>query len=278
MKKVLVLIFFMILWAGIISYVVFLSSHHKQMRSQVICSRVDVNVKDSVHRSFLSTNIVGNMLSTHGFNPRGMQRDKIDTHAIESFLRSVNYVKDVDVYFNMDADLHIDLEQREPFVRFIAQGGYDFYLSDDYQILPISDDYVEYLPIVSGKIDFPFESDYFGALPTASDAKDKNDKKKFVKSVNFLNKLINFVKYVEEDKFWNAQIVQINITEGADGREPTLEIVPRIGSHTILMGHIDDYQTKMNKMRDCYLHGMDTTLWNKFSQLDIQYAGQIVAK
>ncbi len=247
------------------------------MGSQVICHKVIVNVKDISQRSFLSPSIVENLLAAHGFAPKDSPRVAINTHEIEKFLRSVIYVKDVDVYFNMDADLHIDLTQREPIVRFIAQGGYDFYLSDDSAILPISNDYVEYLPVVSGSINFPFEPDYFGGMPTMSNAKDKNDKKKFVESMVFFNKLIKFVGYIGNDKFWNAQVVQINVMEGINARKPTIEIIPRIGDHTINLGHIDNYQTKMDKMRDCYLYGMDTTIWNKFSKLDIQYSGQIVA-
>lgn len=236
-----------------------------------------INVKDSTQRTFLSAQIVSDLLSSHGLNPRGLTRDEIDIHAIESYLAGVLYVKDVEVYANMDADLHIELEQRSPSVRFIGEGGYDFYLSDDLHILPISNDYVEYVPVVSGVLDFPFEADYFGAIPTGAQDKSAQEKKKFEESSLFLHKLINFVGYIKNDKFWDAQIVQINVTQGVNGREPTLEIVPRIGSHTILLGHVDGYATKMNKMRDCYLHGMDTTIWNKFSHLDIQYSGQIVA-
>lgn len=276
MKRILVLVFFIVLWSAIIFYMVQMTSYHKQRRAEVVCNAMIVNVKDSTQRSFLSSQIVGELLSSHDLNPRGKGRNEIDINAIENYLASVMYVKDVDVYITMEGNLHIDLLQRRPYVRFIAQGGYDFYISDDNNILPISDDYLEYVPVVSGDINLPFAADYFGPIPTSSENKGLNDEKKFAENSLFLRKLINFVGYIETDKFWDAQIVQISVTEGVGGREPTLELVPRIGSHTILLGHVDGYKTKLEKMRDCYLHGMDTTIWNKFSKLDIQYSGQIV--
>ncbi|MFI3265721.1 MAG: hypothetical protein R3Y15_01040 [Rikenellaceae bacterium] len=276
MKKLLVLTFFLSLWAGIIFYIIKASSYHEQRRAEVVCTKVVVHVEDSASRSFLSAQIVLDLLSEHQLNPYGVERNKIDIHAIESYLREVMYVKDVDVYMNMLGQMHIDLAQRRPMARFIADGGYDFYLSDDNHILPISEDYVEYVPVVSGSIEFPFSADYVGELLLQTDNKGEKVEKKFAESDIFLSNLINFVRYIEKDKFWDTQIVQLNVSKEQPQGEPTIEIVPRIGSHTILLGGVEHYQTKMQKMRDCYEYGMDTTMWKHFAHLDIQYSGQII--
>lgn len=278
LRIIAVVLMFVASWAAIVLYISYLGEYREERSHDVLCRRVIINVADSAERAFLSTNVVSTLLSDHGFNPRGMERDRVDIYAIENFLRSVLYVKDVDVYMSMLGDLHIDLSQRRPIARFISDGGYNFYLSDDNHILPISSDYVEYLPIVTGSIDLPFAPDYIGPFELGGGdggEQSKKDEKKDGKNYLFLSKLINFVGYIGEDEFWGPQTVQISVVSDPKG-VPNIEIVPRVGDHILLLGEIDDYQEKLDKMHNCYLYGMDTTMWSKFKYLDIQYRGQII--
>jgi cell division protein FtsQ len=109
--------------------------------------------------------------------------------------------------------------------------------------------------------------------------------KKSHESYIFLTKLANFVGIVERDDFWSAQIVQINVPGDAPGsngnpyrwREPELELVPRAGDHTVLLGRLDgDEKQKLEKLRLFYLDGLRHEGWDRFGRIDIRYKDQIV--
>jgi cell division protein FtsQ len=95
----------------------------------------------------------------------------------------------------------------------------------------------------------------------------------------FLTKLVTFVELVEADDFWTSQIVQINVLGSDVGawQEPQLELVPRVGSHIILLGTLDGDETaKLRKLRLFYSEGMPHAGWDSVSYINIKYKDQIV--
>ncbi len=106
--------------------------------------------------------------------------------------------------------------------------------------------------------------------------------KKSQQSHHFLTKLINFVKSIESDDFWSAQIVQINVLGGGESgtgswKEPQLELVPRAGNHIVLLGRLDGRECdKLDKLKLFYLNGLWHEGWNEFCYINIKYDGQIV--
>ena len=115
--------------------------------------------------------------------------------------------------------------------------------------------------------------------------------KKSYQSYLFLTKLANFVRFIERDDFWSAQIVQINVPGGGSGvnpegygadragrwKEPELELVPRAGDHIVTLGALDGTEReKLEKLRLFYLDGLRHEGWDKFGRIDIKYKNQIV--
>ena len=120
------------------------------------------------------------------------------------------------------------------------------------------------------------------ALAVKKEALGEKEKKS-QQSHLFLTKLINFVKSIENDGFWSAQIVQINVlgggTEGGTGlwKEPQLELVPRAGDHIVLLGRLDGQEgEKLEKLKLFYLNGLWHEGWDEFCYINIKYKGQIV--
>ncbi len=111
----------------------------------------------------------------------------------------------------------------------------------------------------------------------------REKEKKSQQSHHFLTKLINFVKSIENDDFWSAQIVQINVLGGGpengtgSWKEPQLELVPRAGDHIVLLGRLDGQEReKLDKLKLFYLNGLWHEGWNEFCYINIKYNGQIV--
>lgn len=106
--------------------------------------------------------------------------------------------------------------------------------------------------------------------------------KKSHESYLFLTKLANFVGFIGGDGFWSAQIVQINVTGGGgqtsdEWREPQLELIPRAGDHTILLGELDGTERqRLENLRLFYAEGLWHEGWNAYGYINIKYKNQIV--
>ncbi len=109
--------------------------------------------------------------------------------------------------------------------------------------------------------------------------KEKNSQQ----SLRFLSKLANFVEFIGTSHFWNAQIVQINVVEGAEvtdpekWREPHLELIPRAGNHTVVLGELDGTEReRLENLRLFYRRTLWHEGWEAYSVINIKYQNQIV--
>ncbi len=108
----------------------------------------------------------------------------------------------------------------------------------------------------------------------------REKEKKSYQSHRFLSKLANFVEFIGRDDFWASQIVQIHVTgpKGADDwSEPRLELIPRAGDHTIVLGGLDGTEReRLENLRLFYAKALWYEGWDKYGTIDIKYRNQIV--
>jgi cell division protein FtsQ len=78
---------------------------------------------------------------------------------------------------------------------------------------------------------------------------------------------------IMQDKFWQNQIVQINVQP-----DLTMELVPRVGDHIIFIGAPLGIAKKLERMRKFYLYGLNKAGWNKYSYINVEFDNQIICK
>ena len=113
---------------------------------------------------------------------------------------------------------------------------------------------------------------------TASQNLEREKQKKLLKRYEDLRKLINFVKYIEEDSFWSAEIVQIVAFSTSSGNLH-LELVPRTGTHRLLFGEIGDtelVEEKLDRLLSFYQNGLNNLGWDRFRTISVEFADQVV--
>lgn len=91
---------------------------------------------------------------------------------------------------------------------------------------------------------------------------------------DFIN-LTNFVKLIESDDFWRAQIVEIVVSQAQNG-SLQLRLIPRAGGHTIVFGRIEDVEAKLDKLLLFYRRVLNKEGWERYSTIDIRFADQVV--
>lgn len=110
---------------------------------------------------------------------------------------------------------------------------------------------------------------------TARQDAERENQKKLTKRYEDLLKLINFVRYIENDDFWRAEIVQIVASTMSSG-ELQLELIPRSGRHRIKFGTVDDVEGKLDRLSAFYRNGLSNIGWDEFRSISVEYKGQVV--
>ena len=80
-------------------------------------------------------------------------------------------------------------------------------------------------------------------------------------------------RLIQDNPFWNHQIQQIHVLENGE-----VELVPRVGEHTILLGRPTNVEDKLGRMKEFYTEGLNKVGWNKYSQISLKYNNQIICK
>lgn len=86
-----------------------------------------------------------------------------------------------------------------------------------------------------------------------------------------VSELYHFGLFLQNNKFWNAQIQQINVLPGKE-----IELVPRVGKHIVFLGKLDNYEGKLNRLKEFYRKGLNKVGWNKYNRINIEFSNQII--
>jgi len=255
-----------VIWAALVVYLVLAAGYCSRQKSDRVCTGLNITVKDSLKVGLLTAESVRGILVSEHMKLTGARLDSISLFAVEEALSSRPYIKSARVYTSLDGKLNIEVEQRVPVARIQTENGYRFFLSDDGVVMPLRSSSFIDVPIVTGTPEFTFGTDFEGVVPIP-----ENEEKKSMENYRFLQNLINFVGFLERDPFWGGQIVQINVIKGND-----TELIPRVGRGVILLGGLEDYEEKLEKLYTFYQRGLAYEGWNKYAHINLKYKGQVV--
>lgn len=209
-----------------------------------VCSQVKINISDGVIEGFLDVNGVKEILKRHHSYPLAQPLANINTRTIEETLEGSPFVDGAECYKTQNGHVVINIKQRMPLMRIMADNGEDYYIDSKGGIMPTSK-YTTNLIIATGNINA-----------------------KYARKV--LTKLGN---RIVTDKFWQNQVVQIHVLD--DG---SVELVPRVGDHIIYLGSTERIDTKLKRVEKFYRYGLSKAGWNKYSVINVEFDNQIICK
>lgn len=229
----------------VIAYLAWSICFFDRQENEETCTAVSICISDSTERQFVSAQEIMQLLNRNGLNPLGRNIQKTSMGEIEETLARHAMISNVECYKTPSHKINIELTQREPKFRVIT-GTENYYVDTEREIMPTSTEYAAYVPIVSGNR---------------------------ISRKLACGELYDFVSFIENDDFWNAQIEQIYIRD-----DTKIELVPRIGGHIILLGKLDGYERKLDKLYKLYTEGFSKIGWKAYKVIDLQYKNQIVCK
>lgn len=105
----------------------------------------------------------------------------------------------------------------------------------------------------------------------------RDQQKKLEKNYEDFMKLLTFVKLIERDDFWGAEVVQIVVRTASSG-SLEVDLVPRSGRHIIRFGRLERMPEKLDKLLRFYRKGLSKTGWETYRVIDIRYADQVICR
>ncbi|MGL4293652.1 MAG: cell division protein FtsQ/DivIB [Bacteroidales bacterium] len=207
-----------------------------------VCKDVQIAIKDSIDTPYLKVKDIENILRRNHFKAIGKPMKEIDTYEIGRSIEENPIIRAACCYKTPDGTLRIDIYQRNPIMRVLGLTG-NYYIDEEGFLIPASLSFTAHVPFASGYISKEL-------------AKDE---------------LHRFALFLQKDKFWNAQIQQIYVR--ADGE---VELTPRVGSHTILLGNLQNFEKKLDNLMTFYDKGLNKKGWNVYKAINLKYENQVI--
>ncbi|MDR1729478.1 MAG: cell division protein FtsQ/DivIB [Prevotellaceae bacterium] len=227
---------------AILGYLVFAVSAFSYKSDKQACNNVVVVIKDSAQLRFISKKEIMLYLAQKELNPIGKNMQTVQTEGIEKLLKRQPRIKNAECYKTPSGTVYIEITQREPILR-VMNSGRSYYVDREGEIMPVSSSFAAYVPIVTGAVNEEFAK----------------------------GPLYDFALYLRRNAFWNAQIEQIHVDYSEE-----VELIPRVGNQIILLGKLDNYEYKLNKLFSLYKNGFSLTGWNCYRQINLKYDNQVI--
>ena len=208
------------------------------------CTEVKTDIEANIVDGFLTADEINKLLRVEKVYPLSKPMSEINPRQIEEVLQKSPFVEKAECHKTQSGHVCIQVRQRVPVVRVMAVNGENYYIDSHANVMP-ENRYVNDLIVATGHITRRYAQ----------------------------TNLSRVANHIMQNKFWQNQIVQINVL--ADG---TMEFVPRVGDHIIFIGAPVGVAKKLERMRKFYLYGLNKAGWNKYSFVNVEFDNQIICK
>jgi len=268
MSKGLKTILKSLMWMALIAYLIVAVSYRSDVsQSENICKGIKVDILDE-EQKFVNAALVSEWVDSLRLPIVGSPIDSLQMETIESFLRTKPYIQTIDVYPTIKGDCCIKLSQRDVIFRVVSSEGHDFFVDTLGYILDPSRQWQKKVPVITTDIKLPFDTDKFGNLGQVfSDT-----------TYYYLQKLSNFVNILEKDDFLSSLVTQIRFTGRLEPGKEEIRLVPRVGRQVIVLGNLEDMDSKLRRLKTFYLKTFKDGWWQDAYELCFQYGDKVVVK
>jgi cell division protein FtsQ len=160
---------------------------------------------------------------------------------IEKSIANHPSIKKVNTYCDIAGNVCVEIIQRNPIARVVTTNN-SFYIDENGKHMPLSKVYTARTLVITGEVHFTEKGELF-----------------------------LLAKFIDENPFWKAQIMQIDIEENGD-----LILIPRVGYQEIVFGKPVNIAQKFNKLKLFYEKGISEKGWNNYSHINLKFKNQIV--
>ncbi|GHT74625.1 cell division protein FtsQ [Bacteroidia bacterium] len=238
-KKILLISAALVLTGYLAFAIVFINP---KANTDNVCKTLKIEVVQTDEAAYLDEKQIEALLNRSGQNPIGKNLSEIRMESLEKAVKENKLIKQVESYKTIDGNVHIKVYPRTPALRIFSETG-SYYVDSEGEIMPIPSNFSAYVPVATGKISEEYAK----------------------------KQLSPFALFLKKNKYWNEQIEQIHVAPNLD-----IELTPRKGDHSIILGKIENYPENLDKLELFYDKGLDKVGWNRYSVINLKYKNQVV--
>ncbi|MDD4746645.1 MAG: hypothetical protein RBR35_04325 [Salinivirgaceae bacterium] len=230
--------------------------------NEELCTVVEINMVDSLNRLVVPRDIT-RLMEEKKQSIYGHPVSQINKMELSRLILTYNpLVQDVGIYRAEGGTICMDIKSRKPILRVINKYGQGYYLDREGMIFPLSTHFSARVLIANGDI---LEQGYQNKAIHIDSMYSKFAAKRLT-----LQELLILAKYIDSDEFLKAQIEQIYVV----GNE--YEMIPKVGSHIIVFGSIDNYVNKFFNLKAIYYKGFSNLGWQKYKSVNLKFDNQVI--
>ena len=232
-----------IVMLALIAYLIVAITAFNRKPADQTCRDMELVIKDTVYAGFITKEEVKGILQHKGIYPIGKKMERISTKSLERELSKHPLIDEAECYKTPSGKVCVEVTQRIPILRVMSANGQNYYLDNKGTIMPPEAKCVAHRVIVTGNVEKSFA----------------------------MKDLYKFGVFLQNNPFWEAQIVQINVLPGKE-----IELVPRVGNHIIYLGKLEHFEDKLKRLKTFYEKGLNQVGWNKYSRISLEFGNQII--
>ncbi|MCF0179106.1 MAG: hypothetical protein HUJ97_02500 [Bacteroidales bacterium] len=209
------------------------------------CKEVKVNIKDIDEKTFLTESDILQLFRKLKLKLVGNRVDSINTYEIVRLIENNKLVRRAYCYHTPDSSLRVDIEQRKPVLRVQSTTIGDFYIDKEKIFMPVQVVIPMQIPIATG----------------------------YISKETVENELLPIAEYLSDNGFWRDAITQIYVNTNGD-----IELIPRVGHHSILIGDSYNLEEKLDNVRTFYDKVLNKKGWNYYKIINVKFANQVIGE
>ena len=207
------------------------------------CRDMELVIKDTAYAGFITKEELKGILQQKGIYPIGKKMERISTKSLERELSKHPLIDEAECYKTPSGKVCVEVTQRIPILRVMSANGQNYYLDNKGTVMPPEAKCVAHRAIVTGNVEKSFA----------------------------MKDLYKFGVFLQNNKFWDAQIEQIHVLP-----DRNIELVPRVGDHLVYLGKLENFENKLARLKEFYQKGLNQVGWNKYSRISLEFSNQII--
>jgi len=249
-----------ILYLVPVAYLVALPAYLSVEGGNRLCTGIEIIIADSSEARFVTRGeITGIVRRTTGAT-QSLKCRELPLSKIEENVSQLSELGMVEAYVTVDGKVVVEVDQREPVMRVITSDNRDLFVDRKGYIFYKRGSYTPRVHIVAGALNVP------PGVPNGGTIRGGE-------KVSRMEEALDLVLFVRKSDFWTAQIDQIYFRGNGE-----IDMVPRVGNHTIHLGHAGGYEEKFYNLEAFYKEALPKVGWREYREIDLEFQGQIVCR
>jgi cell division protein FtsQ len=248
-----------LIWVIVGTGIILLLSFTKKQQGTKICNNIEIHIDQSTEDTLITNDQLLGLLESKCGHMIGKPIDSLDFLMINAAINTLSPVISSGAYTDIDGTLNVYISQRTPLLRVYTNDNQDYYIDEKGVLFWSQTPNTAYTLIASGHISLG--SKYHG----------KTARIDTLKNAGLLKNIFDLSVLIRKNKFLNALIDQVYITEDKE-----IELIPKVGRQVILFGGFKDMEEKLENLDNFYRQGIKEAGWRKYKTINLKFKDQIV--